>query len=75
VIREFKRTKRITEPAADELAGGFRERVDDLFDQEAGFSYKEYKIARLCLQSCIRPQPESAEAFLQEIVAWQQMRS
>jgi hypothetical protein len=37
VIREFKRTKRITDPAADELTAALEERVDELFDQEATF--------------------------------------
>jgi hypothetical protein len=57
VIREFKRTKRIPDPAADELTAALEERVDYLFDQEATFSYRE------------------VEGFLEEIVAWQQMRS
>lgn len=35
VISEFKRTKRIPEPAADELTAALEARVDDLFAQEA----------------------------------------
>lgn len=35
VIREFKRTKRILDPTADELAAALEACVDDLFDQEA----------------------------------------
>ena len=35
VIREFKRTKRIPDPTADELTAALEAQVDDLFDQEA----------------------------------------
>jgi hypothetical protein len=35
VIREFKRTKRIPDPTADELTAALEARFDDLFDQEA----------------------------------------
>jgi hypothetical protein len=76
VIREFKRTKRITDPAADELTAALEERVDDLFDQEATFSYREVEDSADYLeQSRDNAQSESAETFLQEIVAWQQMHS
>jgi hypothetical protein len=76
VIREFKRTKRITDPAADELTAALEERVDDLFDQEATFSYREVADSADYLeQSRDNAQSESAETFLQEIVAWQQMHS
>ena len=37
VIGEFKRTKRIPGPAADELSTALAARVDNLFDQEAAF--------------------------------------
>ncbi|HXF40643.1 MAG TPA: hypothetical protein VN687_13075 [Blastocatellia bacterium] len=37
VLGEFKRTKRIPEPAADELSAALEARVDDLFDQDAAF--------------------------------------
>jgi hypothetical protein len=76
VIREFKQTQRITDPAADELTAALEERVDELFDQDATFSYKEVEnsagyVARLRDNA----QLESAETFLREIVAWQQMHS
>lgn len=35
VMREFKRSKRISDPAADELTAALEARVDDLFDQVA----------------------------------------
>jgi hypothetical protein len=35
VIREFKRSKRISDPTADELSAALGARVDDLFDQKA----------------------------------------
>jgi len=35
VIREFKRSKRIPDPAADELTAALEAGVDELFDQEA----------------------------------------
>jgi len=74
VIREFKRTKRITEPAADELTAALEERVDDLFDQEATFSYKEIEdSAGYVSELRDNAQLESAETFLREIEAWQQM--
>lgn len=76
VIREFKRTKRITDPAADELTAALEERVDELFDQEATFSYREVEdSAGYISQSRDNAQLESAETFLREIVAWQQMHS
>lgn len=76
VIREFKRTKRITDPAADELTAALEERVDDLFDQEATFSYREVgDSAGYLAQLRDNAQLESAETFLREIVAWQQMHS
>ena len=76
VIREFKRTKRITEPAANELTAALEERVDDLFDQEATFSYKEIEdSAGYVSKLRDNAQLESAETFLREIEAWQQMHS
>jgi hypothetical protein len=76
VIREFKAAKRITDPAADELAAVLEERVDYLFAEESTSSYNEVEdsadyVARLR----DRTQMESAEAFLREIVVWQQMHS
>ena len=35
VIREFKRSKRILDPTADELTAALEARVDHLFDQES----------------------------------------
>ena len=76
VIREFKRTKRITDPAADELTAELEARVDDLFDQEATFSYREVKDSASYVEELREEaQSESAEGFLREIVAWQEMRS
>jgi hypothetical protein len=37
VISEFKRTKRIPDPAADELTAALEARVDDLFEQDTTF--------------------------------------
>jgi hypothetical protein len=76
VIGEFRRTKRITDPAADELSAALEERVDDLFDQEATFSYREVgDSAGYVAQLRENAQSESAETFLEEIVAWQQLHS
>jgi hypothetical protein len=76
VIGEFKRAKRITEPTAEELTAALEERVDDLFDHEAAFSYKEIEDSAAYVSGLRdQAQRESAETFLQEIVAWQQMHS
>jgi hypothetical protein len=76
VILEFKQTKRIPDPAADELTAALEARVDALFDHDAVFSYADVEdSARYVEQLRDRAQLESAEAFLQEIVAWQEMRS
>lgn len=76
VISEFKRSKRITEPTAEELTAALEERVDDLFEHEATVSYKETEDSAAYV-SGLRDQAqlESAETFLQEIVAWQEMHS
>ncbi len=76
VISEFKRTKRIPDPAADELTAALEARVDDLFDQEATFSHTEVEDSASYVDDLRdKAQLESAEGFLREIVAWQQMRS
>ena len=76
VIREFKQAKRIADPAADELTAALAERVDELFVQEAMFSYREVRdSAGYVAQLRDNAQLESAETFLQEIVAWQQRHS
>ena len=76
VIREFKQTRRITDPAADELTAALERRVDELFDQEATFSYREVEdSAGYVAQLRDNAQLDSAETFLQEIVAWQQTHS
>ncbi len=76
VISEFKRTKRIPDPTADELTAALEARVDDLFDQEAAFSYAEVEDSVSYVEDLRdKAQLESAEGFLREIVAWQQMRS
>ena len=74
VIREFKRTKRITDPAADALTAALEEQVEDLFDQEATSSHREIEdSAGYVSELRDKAQRESAETFLREIVAWQQM--
>ena len=76
VIREFKRSKRIPDPAADELTAALEARVDDLFAQEATFTYKQVEDSASYVEDLRdNAQLESAEAFLQEIVAWQQVHS
>jgi hypothetical protein len=76
VIREFQRTNRITDPAADELTAALEERVDELFDQETAFSYVQVEdSANYIAQSRDSAQLESAEKFLREILAWQQVHS
>ena len=76
VIREFERAKRITAPTADELTAALEERVDELFDQEATFSYQEVEDSTSYIaQLRDHAQLESAETFLQEILAWQQVHS
>jgi hypothetical protein len=76
VIREFKRTNRITDPAADELTAALEERVDELFEQEVTFSYREVEdSASHIAQLRDHAQLDSAETFLQEILAWQQVHS
>lgn len=76
VITEFKRTKRIPDPTADELTAALEARVDDLFDEEATFSYREVvDSARYVEEVRDKAQLESAEGFLQEIKAWQEMGS
>lgn len=76
VISEFKRRKRIPGAAAEELTAALEARVDDLFDQEAIFSYTEVEDSVSYVEDLRdKAQVESAEGFLREIVAWQQMRS
>lgn len=76
VIREFKRTKRIPDPTADELAAALEARVDDLFDQETTFSYRDVEDSASYVENLRdKSQLQSAESFLREIVAWQETRS
>ncbi len=76
VIGDFKRTKRITDPAADELTAALEERVDELFDQETTFSHREVEdSAGYVAQLRDQAQLESDETFLREIVAWQETHS
>ena len=76
VIREFKRTKQIPDPTADELTAVLEARVDDLFSQEATFTYREVEDSASYVEDLRdNTQLQSAEAFLREIVAWQEMRS
>lgn len=76
VIREFKRTKRIPDPTADELAAALEAGVDDLFDQESTFSYRDVgDSAHYVDELRDGAQLESAEEFLREIRAWQETSS
>jgi len=76
VIREFKRTKRIPDPTADELAAALEAEVEGLFDRETAFSYREVEdSARYVDDSRSKAQLESSEKFIEEIVAWQQAHS
>jgi hypothetical protein len=76
VIREFKRTKRIPDPVADELTAAFEASVDDLFDQEASFTHREVEDRASYVDDLRdKAQMESAEEFLREIMAWQQVHS
>jgi hypothetical protein len=76
VIREFKRTKRIPDPTADELTAALEAQVDELFDREATFSYREVgDSARYVDDLRDEAQSESAEGFLREIRAWQETGS
>ena len=75
VIQEFRQTKRIPDPAAEELTAALEARVEDLFEREE-FSYAEVEdsadyVSRLRNKA----HKESAEAFLREIIAWQESRS
>ena len=76
VIHEFRRTKRIPDPAADELTAELEARVDDLFAADAAFSYRDVQDgAGYVSELRDKAQLESAEGFLREIIAWQEMRS
>jgi hypothetical protein len=76
VIREFKQTKRIADPAADELTAALEARMDALFDQDATFSYRQVADSATYVEELRdKAQLESPDTFLQELVAWQEMRS
>ena len=76
VIGDFRRSKRIADPTADELTAALEARVEDLFDHEATFSHRDVEdSARYVEELRDKAQSKSAASFLQEIVAWQQMRS
>ncbi len=76
VIREFKLTRRIPDPTADELTAALEARVDDLFEKEKRFSYREVEDSASYVEDLRdKAQSESAEEFLREIVAWQKMHS
>lgn len=76
VIREFKQTKRIPDPAADELAAALETKVDNLFDEEGVFSYTQVEDGATYVDDLReKAQMESAEGFLREILAWQQTHS
>jgi hypothetical protein len=76
VISEFRRTKRIPEPTADELTAALEAGVDDLFGESATFTYKEVEdSANYVGELRDKAQSASAEGFLREIIAWQEMRS
>jgi len=76
VIREFKQTNRIPDPAADELTAALEARVEELFDQEAVFSHRAVEDSAGYVEELRdQSQMKSADAFLREIVAWQEMHS
>jgi len=76
VIREFKETRRIPEPAADELAATLDARMRELFEQEGTFSYQQVEES-VAYVDRLRDEAESKSAaqFLQELRAWQQAHS
>jgi len=58
------------------LTAAIEARVDDLFSQDATFSYREVEDSASYVEDLRdKAQAESAEGFLREIVAWQEMRS
>lgn len=76
VIGEFKRAKRIPDPAADELSAALEARLEDLFKEETPFSYRQVEDSARYVEAVReKAQLESAEGFLQEIVAWQETHS
>jgi hypothetical protein len=76
VIEDFRKAKRIPDQTADDLATVLDAQVDDLFQNEGTFSYRDVDdSASYISQLRDDAQSQSAELFLQEIVAWQQMRS
>ena len=76
VIQEFRRAKRIPDPAAEELGAVLESRVEDLFDQEGTFSYRDVNDSASYIEQLRNEsQRQSAEAFLREMMAWQQQRS
>ena len=75
VIQEFRQTKRIPDPAAEELTAALEAKVEGLFEREE-FSYAEVEdSADYVNRRRDKAQKESAEAFLREIIAWQESRS
>lgn len=76
VISEFRRAKRISDPTADELTAALEEGVDSLFGEDATFTYREVEDSADYVDEIRdKAQSASAEGFLREIVAWQEMRS
>jgi hypothetical protein len=58
------------------LTAALEERVEELFDQDATFSHRQVEDSAGYLERLRdEAQLESAETFLREIVAWQQMHS
>jgi hypothetical protein len=54
------------------LTAAVEAKVEDLFDQEATFSYREVKDSASYVEELRnKAQIESSEKFLEEIVAWQ----
>ncbi|HEY6231746.1 MAG TPA: hypothetical protein VIW64_10805 [Pyrinomonadaceae bacterium] len=76
VIHEFKQAKRIPEPAAEELTAALEAKVEDLFERDAPFSYREIQNSSRYVEDLRgKAQLESSEKFLEEILAWQQTHS
>lgn len=77
VIRDFRQSNRIPDQAATELTAALEERVENLFEEETtSFSFRDVDDSAKYVDVLRdKAQKDSAEAFLQEIMAWQQTRS
>jgi len=76
VILEFSRENRIAQPTADELAAALTDRMGELLEREVASSYTEIDDSVSYVNELRdHEQLDSANAFLEEIVAWQQQHS